>query len=55
MRDEHWERRAAIDHAQQLIELLRKGQDVDDDVEDLGTLRSWLVSLLVEINNAIGE
>jgi hypothetical protein len=56
MRDEAWERRAVIDHAQQLMELLRKGQDLDAPIDGIdGTLRSWLISLLGEVNSAIGE
>ena len=51
-RNEAWERRAAVDLAQQLIELLRKGQQLDVDVDGYGTLRSWLVSLRGELDVA---
>jgi hypothetical protein len=52
-RDEPWERRAAVDHARHLIDLLRKGQDVDADADGTGeTLRAWFVLLTREIERA---
>lgn len=49
-RDEAWERVAAVDHAESLIDLLRKGQDLDADVHDKGcTLREALAALAAEI------
>lgn len=55
-RDEEWERSAAIDHAWSLIELLRKGQNVDADPDSTGnSLRGWLKSLRTEIDRAIGK
>lgn len=53
-RDEAWERRAALDHARYLIDLLRKGQDVDADADGTGdTLRPWLVALTTEIDGSL--
>ena len=54
-RDEAWERRAAADHAENLLGLLRKGQDVDADAGRGDTLRAWLTALSAEIDKAIGK
>jgi hypothetical protein len=49
-----FERLEAIDHAEQLGELLRKGQELDGEPNVLGgTLRSSLIGLRAEIDRAL--
>jgi hypothetical protein len=56
LRDEAWERRAAVSHAHDLRQLLAKGQNLDVDVEGVrGNLRGFLLSLKAEIEKALGS
>jgi len=55
-RDEEWERVAACEHAINLLDLLKRGQDVDAEAHGSGgSLRPWLIALRAEINAALGE
>jgi hypothetical protein len=53
-RDEEWERRAAVEHAINLLDMLKRGQDIDAEAFGTGgSLREWLVALQIEIDKAL--
>lgn len=55
-RDEEWERVSACEHAINLLDLLKRGQNIDAAAYGTGgPLRPWLIALKAEIETALGE